>query len=153
MSSKPLCCSILRGIDANAQENLVISASRRIFKFAKAQRQADSATRLTAQDILRKGIVSVRQLQTLAPNVTIQSMMGTASTNFWIRGIGFNDYTQNNMSSVLTYVDDVAFPYSTMSNGMLFDLQDVEIDPAASFHRPARRNPERSAVRPGVAPD
>lgn len=116
-------------IDASSQENLVISASRRIFKFAKAQRQADSATRLTAQDILRKGIVSVRQLQTLAPNVTIQSMMGTASTNFWIRGIGFNDYTQNNMSSVLTYVDDVAFPYSTMSNGMLFDLQDVEIDP------------------------
>ncbi|WP_246376959.1 TonB-dependent receptor [Gluconacetobacter aggeris] len=114
---------------ASRAENITVSTVRRYFHFQEAQTQPDSATRLTGETLTRKGVVRNTDLQNLAPNVTIQSLMGTASTNYFIRGIGMSDFTQNNMSSVMTYVDGVAFPLSTMSNGMMFDLANVDIVP------------------------
>ncbi|WP_342627038.1 TonB-dependent receptor [Nguyenibacter vanlangensis] len=115
-------------IPANA-EAVMVNGARRAFHFAAAQHIADSTTRITAETLVRKGVVGLTDLQNLAPNVTIQSLMGTASTNFFIRGIGFNDYTQNNTSSVMTYIDGVAFPLSTMAAGMMFDVEGVDIQP------------------------
>ncbi|WP_084440356.1 TonB-dependent receptor [Acetobacter nitrogenifigens] len=115
-----------------AAETLSVSGARRAFHFSQAQHAADSATRITAETLVRHGVVGLTGLQNLAPNVTIQSLMGTASTNFFIRGVGFNDYTQNNTSSIMTYIDDVPFPLSTMASGMMFDIADVDIQPGPS---------------------
>ncbi|GBQ70497.1 TonB-dependent receptor [Ameyamaea chiangmaiensis NBRC 103196] len=111
---------------------MTVNAARRAFHFSGAQHVADSATRITAATLARHNVVGLTGLQNLAPNVTIQSLLGTASTNFYIRGIGFSDYTQNNTSSVMTYIDGVPFPLSTMAAGMMFDIDTVDIQPGVT---------------------
>lgn len=118
-----------RHAPAETAEEVDVVARRPAFRFSAAQHAADSTTRLTGQDLIRRGVVSKTDLQNLAPNLSVQSVNGTSSTNFQLRGIGTSDYTQNSTPSVLTYIDDVAFPVSTMSNGMLFDIDSVDIQP------------------------
>ncbi|WP_308718891.1 TonB-dependent receptor domain-containing protein [Komagataeibacter xylinus] len=110
-------------------EAISVVQARSPFKFVTAQHQADSATHLTPDLIRQKGVVGITDLQNLAPNVTIQSENGGATTNFYIRGVGMQDLTQNNTQSVMTYVDDVVYPLSTMASGMMFDLAGVDINP------------------------
>ena len=118
-----------RHAPAETSEQVDVVARRPAFRFSAAQHAADSVTRLTGQDLIRHGVVNKTDLQNLAPNLSIQPVNGTSSTNFQLRGIGTSDYTQNSTPSVLTYVDSVAFPVSTMSNGMLFDIDSVDIQP------------------------
>ncbi len=114
---------------SDAGEAITVNSARRAFSFSKAQHEADSVTHISADTLVNRGVFDVKGLQRVAPNVTIQSMNGTGTTNFFIRGIGFNDFTQNNMSSVMTYIDDVAFPLSTMMSGQMFDLSNVDVTP------------------------
>lgn len=106
-----------------------VSARRHDFAYQEAQHIPDATTRITAERLTERGVVTLRGLERVAPNLTIQSINGTASTNFYLRGVGFNDFTQNNMAPVLTYVDDVAFPYSSMTSGMMFDLAGASVTP------------------------
>ncbi|NVN29286.1 TonB-dependent receptor plug domain-containing protein [Endobacter medicaginis] len=114
---------------ATAEETLNVTASRNAFRFSSAQHIADSATRISAEELINRNVVAATDLQQIVPNVTIQTMNGTSTVNYLVRGIGMNDYTQNAMPSVLTYVDGVAFPLAQMSNGMLFDLGSVDVVP------------------------
>ncbi|POF61985.1 TonB-dependent receptor [Novacetimonas maltaceti] len=110
-------------------ETITVNAQRRDFSYPEAQHVPDADTRLTAARLIERGVVSLRGLERVAPNLTIQSINGTASTNFYLRGVGFNDFTQNNMPSVLSYFDDVPFAFSTMTDGMMFDLAGAEVTP------------------------
>ncbi|AQS89560.1 TonB-dependent receptor [Neoasaia chiangmaiensis NBRC 101099] len=110
-------------------ESIEVSGIRRAFTHGAAQHLPDADTRLTAERLTERGVVDLRGLERVAPNLTIQSINGTASTNFYLRGIGFNDFTQNNMGPVLAYFDDVPFAYSTMSSGLMFDMADVTVTP------------------------
>ena len=106
-----------------------VSARRHDFAYPEAQHVADATTRITATRLKERDVVTLRGLERVAPNLTMQSVNGTASNNFYLRGAGFNDFTQNNMGPVLTYIDDVAYPYSTMSNGQMFDLAGATVTP------------------------
>ncbi|CEF42033.1 TonB-dependent receptor [Acetobacter senegalensis] len=106
-----------------------VSARRHDFAYPEAQHVADATTRITATRLRERDVVTLRGLERVAPNLTMQSVNGTASNNFYLRGAGFNDFTQNNMGPVLTYIDDVAYPYSTMSNGQMFDLAGATVTP------------------------
>lgn len=108
---------------------LDVSAHRHDFAYPEAQHLANATTYLTAERLRERDVTTVRGLERVAPNLTIQSINGTASTNFYLRGVGFNDFTQSNMAPVLTYFDDVAYPYSTMSNGQMFDLAGATVTP------------------------
>ncbi|CAI9121351.1 TonB-dependent receptor [Brytella acorum] len=110
-------------------ESIEVSGVRRAFTHLAAQHLADADTRLTGERLIERGVVDLRGMERVAPNLTIQSINGTASTNFYLRGVGFNDFTQNNMAPVLTYFDDVPFAYSTMANGLMFDLEDATVTP------------------------
>ncbi|MBB2166789.1 TonB-dependent receptor plug domain-containing protein [Gluconacetobacter aggeris] len=110
-------------------ETVDVNGARRAFRFSQAQHSADSATRITAEELTNRNVVTIADLQQLLPNVTIQSMNGTSTINYLLRGVGMNDYTQNAMSSVMTYIDGVAFPLGQMSNGMMFDLASVDVTP------------------------
>ncbi len=112
-----------------APESVEVTARRRDFSYAEAQHTPDASTRVTAERLTERGVVTLRGLERIAPNLTIQSINGTASNNFYLRGVGFNDFTQNNMNPVLTYFDDVPFIYSAMADGMMFDLAGATVTP------------------------
>lgn len=106
-----------------------VSAIRRRLHFNAAQHEADATTHITAGTLTRQGVVSLLDLPRVAPNLTVQSVNGTGSINFFLRGVGLNDYTQNNMSSVLVYYDDVAYPQARMVSGMMFDIASAAVEP------------------------
>ncbi|MBB2200634.1 TonB-dependent receptor [Gluconacetobacter tumulisoli] len=110
-------------------ESIDVRAERVAFAHAAAQHVPDATTHITAQTLINRNIFTINDLAKVAPNVTIQAVNGTATNNFYIRGVGFNDFTQNNISSVMTYVDDVAFPLATMTDGMMFDMAGVDVTP------------------------
>ncbi|WP_246402325.1 TonB-dependent receptor [Gluconacetobacter dulcium] len=110
-------------------ETVEVNGIRRAFTYGAAQHLPDADTRVTAERLTERGVVDLRGLEYVAPNLTVQTINGTASTNFYLRGLGFNDFTQNNMGPVVTYVDDVAFPYSTMASGLMFDMAGVTVTP------------------------
>ncbi|MEW9274189.1 TonB-dependent receptor [Gluconobacter oxydans] len=118
-----------QSIQARDTETIAVTARRTDFAFAAAQHSPDADTRLTADRLTQRGIVTLRDLERVAPNLTIQSINGTASTNFYLRGVGFNDFTQNNIPTVMTYFDDVPFAFSTMASGLMFDLADATVTP------------------------
>ena len=118
-----------KSVNAQADETIKVSVKRTDFAFQAAQKQPDADTRLTAERLIERGVVTLRDVERVAPNLTIQSINGTASTNFYLRGVGFNDFTQNNIPTVLTYFDDVPFAFSTMASGLMFDLADATVTP------------------------
>ncbi|MEN3176726.1 TonB-dependent receptor [Gluconobacter sp. OJA] len=118
-----------KSVNAQADETIKVSIKRTDFAFQAAQKQPDADTRLTAERLIERGVVTLRDVERVAPNLTIQSINGTASTNFYLRGVGFNDFTQNNIPTVLTYFDDVPFAFSTMASGLMFDLADATVTP------------------------
>ncbi|RUT26506.1 TonB-dependent receptor [Asaia sp. W19] len=113
----------------SGSETLTVTTARRRFHFTAAQHEADATTHITAETLTRQGVVSLLDLPRVAPNLTVQSVNGTGTTNFFLRGIGLNDYTQNNMSSVLVYYDDVAYPLARMASGMMFDIAGAAVEP------------------------
>lgn len=117
-----------RAIKATALEELDVRAHALPFHFNKEQHQAGSTTFLNAQTLQERHVTNVLDLQQLVPNLTIQSEGGSSAPSFYLRGIGMQDYTQNNMPSVMTYFDDVAFPIASMSSGMMFDVHSVAVE-------------------------
>lgn len=115
-------------VQASQAESLQVQG-RHFFAFAQAQRQPDSNTRISAQTLLERRVVSVTDLQNLAPNLTVQSLKGTQSINYHLRGVGMDDYYENNVSSVMVYLDGIAYPFSSMTDGMMFDIANVDIAP------------------------
>lgn len=97
-------------VEARSSTSVQVNAHRYDYMFQPAQHEPDATTHLTAELLRNRDITTLRGLEHVAPNLTMQSINGTASTNFYLRGSGFNDFTQNNMPTVLTYVDDVAYP-------------------------------------------
>ncbi|WP_415437329.1 TonB-dependent receptor [Acetobacter fabarum] len=116
-------------VAARGVTHVDVGAHRSDFAFPAAQHEPDATTHLSAEMLRNRDVTTLRGLERVAPNLTMQSINGTASTNFYLRGAGFNDFTQNNMPPVLTYMDDVAYAYPAMSNGLLFDMADAAVDP------------------------
>ncbi|MBS0965699.1 TonB-dependent receptor [Acetobacter okinawensis] len=112
---------------ADKEEVSVVAAKS--FAFQKAQHDPDAATHLDSAELIKKGVTSINDLTKLAPNLVIQSTNGGQAVNFYLRGIGMKDFTQNNIPSVMTYVDGIAYPFSFATAGAFFDLQSVDVTP------------------------
>lgn len=110
-------------------EAVSVVARHRVLKFSAQQHEANSATYLDQEVLTQRHINSVMDLGRIVPNLTVQTEGGSNAPSYYLRGIGLQDYTQNNMPSVLTYFDDVAYPISSMSSGQMFDVQSVAADP------------------------
>ncbi|MBS0986076.1 TonB-dependent receptor [Acetobacter thailandicus] len=116
-----------RTIRASGQEEVSVHAHTRTFEFNREQHEPGSTTFLSAQTLQERHVTNVLDLQQLVPNLTIQSEGGSSAPSFYLRGIGMQDYTQNNMPSVMTYFDGVAYPVASMSSGMMFDVSSVAV--------------------------
>jgi len=110
-------------------EDVAITATRRAFKFSAQQHEATSSTYIDAQVLNERHVNTVMDLGRVVPNLTVQSEGGSTAPSYYLRGIGLEDYTQNNMSSVLTYFDGVPYPIASMGSGMMFDVSSVAAEP------------------------
>ncbi len=61
------------------------------------------------------------------PSLEIEPAFGSGQPQFRIRGIGFQDYGSNNSSPVGVYLDEVSFAFPVQTQGLLFDLERVEV--------------------------
>lgn len=78
-------------------------------------------------DLIDQGIDRINGLENVTPNLEIENQFGSGQPSFSIRGVGFRDYATNNTPTVGVYVDDVAYPIPVMTQGVLFDVERVEV--------------------------
>jgi outer membrane receptor protein involved in Fe transport len=82
---------------------------------------------LSGSDLVSRGVTNVNQLQYQTPGLEAVPAFGSGQPQFRLRGVGFDDYASNNASPVGVYVDEVAKPFSIQTQGLLFDLDRVEV--------------------------
>ncbi|BCW90829.1 Vitamin B12 transporter BtuB [Alphaproteobacteria bacterium SO-S41] len=103
-------------------EEVVVTAERRTRNLQTTPIAADV---LSGNELAKRGVVTIEQLQFATPSLTVQN--SGQGNSFNIRGIG---KTENNSSvgvGVITYRDGVAVFPAYFQNEPLFDIQSVEV--------------------------
>ena len=113
----------------NARESLrndeiVVTAQRRE---QSLQDVSIAVTVVTGDQLKEQGVANINQLQNSAPNLEIEPAFGGGAAQFRLRGVGFQDYASNNSPTVGIYVNEVAFPVPVMTQGLVFDIERVEV--------------------------
>lgn len=107
-----------------ALPKIVVTAQRR----QEAAQDIGAAISVIGGEALKeKGVSTVNDLQHATPSLEIEPAFGSGQPQFRLRGIGFIDYTSNNSSSVGVSVDDVSFALPIQTQGVLFDIDRVEV--------------------------
>jgi iron complex outermembrane receptor protein len=110
--------------EAGRLEDVVVTAQRRE---QSAQDVGIAITAVSGDELANRGIVSINELERLAPSLNVIPQFGGGQPQFIIRGVGFADYATLNSPTVGVYVDEVAFPLPVMTQGQIFDVQRVEV--------------------------
>lgn len=105
----------------NDQE-IVITAERRA---TNLQRTGVAASVLTGEDLTRKSVLSVEQLQFATPSLTVNT--SGQSNSFNIRGIGKTEVTSSIGVGVVTYRDGVATFPGYFQTEPYYDIASVEV--------------------------
>jgi outer membrane receptor protein involved in Fe transport len=105
-------------------EKVVVTAQRRP---QQAQSIGIALTPIKGQELRDRGINVVNGLENITPSLEVENQFGSGQVSFTIRGLGFRDYATNNTPTVGIYVDEVAYPLPVMTQGVLFDVQRVEV--------------------------
>lgn len=105
-------------------EKVVVTAQRRP---QQAQSIGIALTPVTGDTLRDRGITVVNGLENITPSLEVENQFGSGQPSFTIRGIGFRDYATNNTPTVGIYVDEVAYTLPVMTQGVLFDVDRVEV--------------------------
>ena len=108
----------------NAVEQVIVTAQRRE---QSAQDVGVALSVLTGEQLAARGVTNVNQLQFQTPSLEITPQFGSGQPSFRLRGVGFDDYASNNSSTVGVSVDEVAYPIQAQTQGLLFDIDRVEV--------------------------
>jgi iron complex outermembrane receptor protein len=103
-------------------EEVVVTAERRIVNLQKTNL---AATVLSGQDLAAKGIMTVDDLQFIAPDVTVDNF--GQGIDFNIRGIGKGEHNSQTTPGVITYRDGVATFPGYFTEEPYFDIGSVEV--------------------------
>lgn len=109
---------------ATAVQDIVVTAQRRA---EAAQKVGLALTVVSGEDLDKRNIQTVNDLENTVPSLEVDSQLGGGQPQFRIRGVGLTDYAANNTSTVGVYVDEVAYPYGVMTQGLLFDIARIEV--------------------------
>ncbi len=110
--------------DINTDDEILVTAERR----AEAPQGVGVALNVfSGETLIDQGITRINGLENISPSLEIESQFGSGQPSFSIRGVGFRDYATNNAPTVGVYVDDVAYPIPVMTQGVLFDVERVEV--------------------------
>jgi iron complex outermembrane receptor protein len=109
--------------DGKVQE-VIITAQRR----AQANKDVGVALSvLSGKELQRRGVTTVNDLQYQTPSLEITPAFGGGQPQFRLRGVGFDDYASNNTPTVGIYVDEVAYPVPAATQGVIYDIDRVEV--------------------------
>lgn len=109
---------------ATAIDDVIVTAQRRE---QAAQDVGIALSVMSGEELTNRGITNVNQLQTATPNLEIEPAFGGGAAQFRLRGVGFQDYASNNSPTVGVYVNEVAYPVPVMTQGLIFDIDRVEV--------------------------
>jgi len=107
----------------NLLEEVVVTAQRRE-QSANDVGMAITAIRGEAMDAL--GLIDTRDLPSVVPGFTVNAS-STGLEIYTLRGVGFNTNNMSSTSPVGVYIDEFAYPYSIMAQGMNIDVERVEV--------------------------
>lgn len=110
--------------ESTALPKVVVTAQRRQ---ETAQEIGTAISVIEGDSLKEKGVRTVNDLQHVTPSLEVEPAFGSGQPQFRLRGIGFIDYTSNNSSSVGVNVDDIAFALPIQTQGLLFDIDRVEV--------------------------
>ena len=105
-------------------EKVVVSAQRRD---EAAQDVGIAVSVISGKTLSERGITNVNQLQNQTPSLEVEPAFGSGQPEFRLRGVGFHDYASNNTSTVTVNVDEVAYGLPILTQGLLFDIDRVEV--------------------------
>jgi len=109
---------------SNRLDEVTVTARRRA---ESEQKVAAALTVVSGAELDRRNIQTVNDLENSVPNLEVTSQLGGGQPQFRIRGVGLTDYAANNTGTVGVYVDEVAYPYGSMTQGALFDVARIEV--------------------------
>ena len=119
-----ICAPAFAQTTPDALPEVVVTAQRRP---ETAQKVPVAISVLGGSDLVSRGVTNVNQLQYQTPGLEAVPAFGSGQPQFRLRGVGFDDYASNNASPVGVYVDEVAKPFPIQTQGLLFDLDRVEV--------------------------
>ena len=105
-------------------DEIIVTAQRRE---QAAQDVGIALSVLSGESLVQQGISSVNQIQNATPNLEVEPAFGGGAAQFRLRGVGFQDYASNNSPTVGLYVNEVAYPVPVMTQGLIFDVDRVEV--------------------------
>ncbi|PZP34444.1 MAG: TonB-dependent receptor [Roseateles depolymerans] len=105
-------------------DRVEVTAQRRL---ESAQDVGVALSVLNGDELKARGVTDVNKLQQQVPSLEIEPAFGSGQPQFRIRGIGFQDYGANNASPVGVYLDEVGYAFPVQTQGLLFDLDRVEV--------------------------
>ena len=134
LPAAPLLLFLAGSLPASAQtqtasqtasvDDVIVTAQRRS---ESSQKVALALTVVSGETLDDRNIQTVNDLENTVPSLEVDSQLGGGQPQFRIRGIGFQDYGANNASPVGVYVDEVGFAFPVQTQGLLFDLERVEV--------------------------
>lgn len=101
---------------------IVVTAERRT---QSLQDVPISATVLTGEQILRRGVASVNDLQQVAPSVAINTF--NRSTFINIRGVGIAQSAPTSSPGVAFYIDGQLIPHEQFIGQSFYDIASIEV--------------------------
>ena len=111
-------------VDTSGLSEIVVTAER---KQESVQNVGIAIAVLSGDSLAAKSITYVNDLQNAVPSLQIEPAFGSSQPQFRLRGVGFIDYTSNNASPVGVSIDDVALALPIQTQGLLFDIDRVEV--------------------------
>ncbi|WP_157217395.1 TonB-dependent receptor [Flavisphingomonas formosensis] len=110
--------------DQSGVGDIIVTAQRRQ---QSVQDVSIAISVIDGSKLAQRGVGNVNQLQYQTPSLEIVPAFGGGQPQFRLRGVGFEDYATNNTPTVGVYVDDVAYPVPVATQGVLFDIDRVEV--------------------------
>ncbi|MDJ0917005.1 MAG: TonB-dependent receptor [Woeseiaceae bacterium] len=86
-----------------------------------------SISAITGDQMAEMGIVDATEMANITPGFVITETQPSGIPIYTIRGVGFDDYSIGSNSTVGVYLDDVALPYPVMTQGVMFDVERIEV--------------------------
>lgn len=122
--SEPAASASAAAAESSGLEEIVVTAERRT---ESVQTVGIAISVISGENLAAKSISYVNDLQNAVPSLQVEPAFGSSQAQFRIRGVGFIDYTSNNASPVGVSLDDVALALPIQTQGLLFDIDRVEV--------------------------
>lgn len=110
--------------DGTALAEIVVSAQKRT---QSAQNVGIAISEVGGDEIRALKIQQPLDLAMVAPSLTTVNATTDGTPLFLIRGVGLDDFNNNNSSAVGTYIDEVFASFPGFLTGQLYDVDHVEI--------------------------